>query len=74
VLRLRQASGVEVGSGCRCAAKHLQVYLQMPRGDDMTFTVTLEIQTLDHKDPNEWDWNAILEDLVWSVQVRKEGA
>ena len=33
------------------------------------YTVTLKIKTLDHGDPNFWDWNAIMEDLVWSIEV-----
>jgi hypothetical protein len=35
------------------------------------YTVTLKIKTLDHGDPTFWDWNAIMEDLVWSIEVVK---
>ena len=41
------------------------------KGRRMKHEVTLVIDTFDDSDPNLWDWNAIMEDLVWKIEVKK---
>ena len=37
----------------------------------MQYEVTLLVTPLDDNDPALWDWRAIMEDLVWDVEVKK---